>query len=39
MDLVDLTLGQVPLQMSLRMTMANIPHGFTTSRGGVSRGI
>lgn len=39
MDLIDVTLGQVPMQVSLRMTAAGIPHGFTTRQGGVSEGI
>ncbi len=39
MDLIDVTLGQVPLQVSLPMTAAGVPHGFTTRRGGVSQGI
>lgn len=39
MDLIDVTLDQVPLQQSLRMGMAKIHHGFTTRLGGVSQGI
>ena len=39
MDLIDVTLGQVPLELSLHMTMADIPHGFTNRKGGVSQGI
>lgn len=39
MDLIDVTLNQIPMQVSLRMTAAGIPHGFTTRRGGVSEGI
>ena len=39
MDLIDVTLGQVPVQCSLRLTMADIPHAFTTRLGGVSEGI
>lgn len=39
MDLIDVTLGQIPMQVSLRMTAAGVPHGFTTRQGGVSEGI
>lgn len=39
MDLIDVTLGRIPMQVSLRMTMAGVPHGFTTRQGGVSEGI
>lgn len=39
MDLIDVTLGQIPVQVSLRMTGAGVPHGFTTRQGGVSEGI
>lgn len=39
MDLIDVTLNQIPMQVSLRMTMGGIPHGFTTRQGGVSEGI
>ncbi len=39
MDLVDITLKNIPMQVSLRLTMGGIPHGFTTRQGGVSEGI
>lgn len=39
MDLVDIILNQIPMQVSLRLTMAGVPHGFTTRQGGVSEGI
>lgn len=39
MDLIDVTLNQIPMQVSLRMTAAGVPHGFTTRQGGVSEGI
>lgn len=39
MDLIDVTLNQIPMQVSLRMTAMGIPHGFTTRQGGVSEGI
>ena len=39
MDLIDVTLNQIPMQASLPLTMAGIPHGFTTRQGGVSEGI
>lgn len=39
MDLIDVTLGQVPVQTSHRLTAADVPHAFTTRLGGVSEGI
>lgn len=39
MDLIDVTLGKIPMQVSPQMTMAGIHHGFTTRQGGVSKGI
>lgn len=39
MDLIDVTLGKIPVQVSPQMTMAGVRHGFTTRQGGVSKGI
>ena len=39
MDLVDVTRGQIPMQVSPCLTQAGVPHGFTTREGGVSEGI
>ena len=39
MDLIDVTLHQIPMQVSLRLTAAGVPHGFTTRQGGASEGI
>ena len=39
MDLIDVTLGRIPMQVSLRMTMAGVTHCFSIRQGGVSEGI
>lgn len=39
MDLLDVTVGGIPMQISPQMRAAGVHHGFTTRQGGVSTGI
>lgn len=39
MNVIDKTVGGIPLQISPGLTVAGVAHGFTTRLGGVSEGI